>query len=220
MKRQGSMNPVTLLIFDLDGTLIDSRKDIAAAVNLTFRDLSLPEKPVEVIYGYVGNGVRRLILDTVESADPLLIERSLQIFEGHYLKHLLDDTVLYPGMEEVLHHFGKKKKAIVTNKPLLYSVKIIEGLHARTHFDLILGAEPIVQLKPHPEMILRTLDYLKVEPADAVMIGDSLNDIQAARSAGIKSCGVGYGLGNIAELRTGNPDFFAETVGDLKRLFI
>ncbi len=213
------MNPVALLIFDLDGTLIDSRKDIAASVNLTFRDLGLPEKPVELIYSYVGNGVRRLILDTVQSADPLLIDRSLQIFEGHYLKHLLDDTILYPGMEEVLRHFDEKKKAVVTNKPLLYSTKIIEGLQVRAHFDLILGAEPIVQLKPHPEMILRTLDYLKVSPADAVMIGDSLNDIQAARSAGIKSCGVGYGLGNVEELKSGTPDFFAETVEELKRLF-
>lgn len=214
------MNPVALLIFDLDGTLIDSRKDIAASVNLTFRDLGLPEKPVEDIYGYVGNGVRRLILDTVESADPLLIERSLQIFEAHYLKHLLDDTVLYPGLEGVLRHFREKKKAVVTNKPLLYSIKIIEGLQVRPHFDLILGAEPIVQLKPHPEMILRTLDHLNVSPADAVMIGDSLNDIQAARAAGIKSCAVGYGLGNAAELRSGGPDFFAETVADLKRFFI
>lgn len=213
------MNPVALLIFDLDGTLIDSRKDIAASVNLTFRDLGLPEKPVEVIYGYVGNGVRRLILDTVESSNPLLIERALQIFEGHYLKHLLDDTILYPGMERVLRHFDKKKKAVVTNKPLLYSTKIIEGLQVRAHFDLILGSEPIVQLKPHPEMIQRTLDYLNVFPSDAVMIGDSLNDIQAARSAGIKSCGVGYGLGNVEELKSGNPDFFAETVEDLKRLF-
>jgi phosphoglycolate phosphatase len=213
------MNPVSLLIFDLDGTLIDSRKDIAASVNLTFRDLGLPEQPDELIYGYVGNGVRRLILDTVRSADPLLIDRTLQIFEGHYLKHLLDDTVLYAGLEEVLHHFGNKKKAIVTNKPLLYSIKIIEGLRVRAHFDLILGAEPIVRLKPHPEMILRTLDDLNVAPAEAVMIGDSLNDIEAARSAGIKSCAVGYGLGNVEELRSGNPDFFAETVEDLKRLF-
>lgn len=213
------MHSVALLIFDLDGTLIDSRKDIAASVNLTFRDLGLPEKPPEFIYGYVGNGVRRLILDTVESADPGLVDRSLQIFEGHYLKHLLDETELYPGLEGVLQHFGEKKKAIVTNKPLLYSIKIIEGLQVGAHFDLILGAEPIVRLKPHPEMILRTLDHLNVAPADAVMIGDSLNDIHAARSAGIKSCAIGYGLGDPEELKSGNPDFFAETVEEIKGLF-
>lgn len=214
------MNPVSLLIFDLDGTLIDSKKDLAISVNLTFRDLGLPEKPLEEIYGYVGNGVRRLILDSLGEADPVLLQQSLQIFEGHYLKHLLDETDLYPGMEEVLTHFNGKKKAVVTNKPLLYTTRIIEGLGVRPHFNLVLGSEPIVNLKPHPEMILRTLDDLRTSPLEAVMIGDSVNDIQAARSAGIKSCGVGYGICDPGLVRSAEPDFFAETVGDLKRLFI
>lgn len=214
------MNPVSLLIFDLDGTLIDSKKDLAISVNLTFRDLGLPEKPLEEIYGYVGNGVRRLILDSLGSTEPALLERSLQIFEAHYLKHLLDETDLYPGMEEVLIYFNEKKKAVVTNKPLLYTTRIMEGLGARPHFDLILGSEPIVNLKPHPEMILRTLDCLGISPPEAVMIGDSPNDVHAARAAGIKSCGVGYGIGDPDLLRSAEPDFFAETVGDLKRLFV
>lgn len=213
------MRSVALLLFDLDGTLIDSKKDLAASVNLTFRDMGIPEKAPEFIYGYVGNGVRRLIIDSVGSADPLLIDRALQIFEGHYLKHLLDDTELYPGMEEALRGLRHKKKAVVTNKPLLYTAKIMEGLGAREHFDLILGSEPIVNLKPHPEMILRALDHLRIASDDTVMIGDSLNDIYAARAAGVRSCAVGYGLGNAEELRSAGPDFFAETVEELKRLF-
>ncbi|HLG21710.1 MAG TPA: HAD-IA family hydrolase [Candidatus Manganitrophaceae bacterium] len=213
------MNPVSLLIFDLDGTLIDSRKDIADSVNLTFRDLGLPEISPQVIYGYVGNGIRRLLLDTVKSADPDWADRALEIFEGHYLKHLLDETELYPGMEETLQHFRHKKKAVVTNKPLLYTTKIMDGLNVRSHFDIILGAEPIVNLKPHPEMIFRALEYLDITPDEAVMIGDTLNDLTAARAAGVKSCAVGYGLGNVEELISASPDFFAETVSDLKRIF-
>ncbi|MBI3803818.1 MAG: HAD-IA family hydrolase [Nitrospirae bacterium] len=213
------MNSVLLLIFDLDGTLIDSKNDLAISVNLTFRDLGIAERPLEEIYGYVGNGVRRLILDSLGNAEPALLERSLEIFEAHYLKHLLDETDLYPGIEEVLLHFSGKKKAVVTNKPLLYTTKIMEGLGARNHFDLILGSEPIVNLKPHPEMILRTLNHLQVPPSEAVMIGDSPNDVLAARAAGIKSCGVGYGLGDVNLLRESKPDFFVDTVADLKRLF-
>src|SRR3989338_7074144 len=213
------MNPVSLLIFDLDGTLIDSRKDIADSVNLTFRDLGLPEISPQVIYGYVGNGIRRLLLDTVKSADPDWADRALEIFEGHYLKHLLDETELYPGREETLQHSRHKKKAVVTNKPLLYTTKIMDGLNVRSHFDIILGAEPIVNLKPHPEMIFRALEYLDITPDEAVMIGDTLNDLTAARAAGVKSCAVGYGLGNVEELISASPDFFAETVDDLKRLF-
>lgn len=213
------MSSAALLLFDLDGTLIDSKKDLAASVNLTFRDMGVPEKPPELIYGYVGNGVRRLIIDSVGNSDPVLIDLALQIFEGHYLKHLLDETRLYPGMEEALRNLRHKKKGVVTNKPLLYTTKIIEGLGAREHFDLILGSEPIVNLKPHPEMILRALDYFKTAPGDAVMIGDTLNDINAARAAKVPTCGVGFGMGNVEELRSAQPDFFAETVGDLKRLF-
>ncbi|MFY9269765.1 MAG: HAD-IA family hydrolase [Candidatus Manganitrophaceae bacterium] len=217
--RKQRMNPVSLLIFDLDGTLIDSKRDIAASVNLTFRDLGLPEKSLEVIYGYVGNGVRRLIIDTLETEDNDLIQHSLEIFERHYLEHLLDETDLYPGMREVLHHFRNRKKAVVTNKPALYSDRIIDGLETRKDFDLVVGSNPLVNLKPHPDMILLALERLEVPPSEAVMIGDSVNDVQAARAAGIRSCGVGYGLSDPDLLRAEQPDYFAETVTDLKHLF-
>ena len=213
------MNFFELLIFDLDGTLIDSRYDIAKAVNLTFRDLGLPEKPPEVIYGYVGDGVRRLIQRAVEDTDPALLKRSLQVFNGHYLSHLLDETRFYPNIEAMLNHFQEKKKAVVTNKPIHYTTKIMTGLNADRYFDLILGGEPVVNLKPHPEMILKTLEVLKVFPKNAVMIGDSVSDIHAARAAGVQVCAVGYGLGDVRGLRAALPDFFADTVSDLKGLF-
>lgn len=208
-----------LLIFDLDGTLIDSKRDIAKSVNLTFRDLGLPEKPNETIYGYVGNGVRKLILDAVGSTDVHLINRALEIFRGHYLEHLLDETRLYPGISEVLEHYRQKKKALVTNKPHVYAEKILEGLGADKAFDLILGSEPDTHLKPHPEMILKTLASLDTPTSDAVMIGDSLNDIYAARSAGVRSCAVAYGFGDVNDLRSEGPDFFVETGEALMTLF-
>ncbi|MFQ5780328.1 MAG: HAD family hydrolase, partial [Nitrospiria bacterium] len=186
----------------------------------TFRDLGLPEKPHEVIYGYVGNGVRRLILDAVEDTDPNLIDRSLEIFRRHYLAHLLDETKLYPGIKAVLEHYRHKKKALVTNKPLLYTKKIMAGLGTDKAFDLIVGGEPTVNLKPHPEMILKALEILEIPASDAVMIGDSPNDIHAARSAGVKSCGVGYGLGDTETLRSANPDFFVESGEALMTLFL
>ncbi|MEO2055207.1 MAG: HAD-IA family hydrolase [Nitrospira sp.] len=208
-----------LLIFDLDGTLIDSKRDIAKSVNLTFRDLGLPEKPNETIYGYVGNGVRKLILDAVESTDAHLIDRALEIFRGHYLEHLLDETRLYPGIREVLNHYNQMKIALVTNKPHVYAKKILEGLGVDKAFDFIIGSEPDTQLKPHPEMILKTLGVLDTPTSDAVMIGDSLNDIYAARSAGVRSCAVAYGFGNADELLSESPDFFVETGEALMTLF-
>ncbi len=208
-----------LYIFDLDGTLIDSRKDIANAVNMTFRDLHLPELPNETIYGYVGNGVYRLITDATGSIDPSFLEKSLKIFEGHYLAHLVDETCLYPGMQELLCQNQHKRKSVVTNKRIQFTQKIIEGLCPKNTFELVLGAEDGVNLKPHPEMILKTIAQLGVPANETIIIGDMMNDIHAARAAGIKVCAVSYGFGDAKELQEGEPDFFAETVSDLKILF-
>jgi len=207
----------SLLIFDLDGTLIDSRYDIAASVNRTFRDMNLPEKPPETIYRYVGNGVRQLIVDAIESDAPGLVNQALGLFERHYLAHLLDRTVLYPGVAALLARLAHRKKSVVTNKPLIYTQKILDGLGITKHFDLILGGTPTCRLKPDPEMVLTTLHALNVAPQDALLIGDSPNDILAARSAGVQSCAVGYGgLTPWEEIRSASPDRFVETVADLQ----
>ncbi|MFQ5588388.1 MAG: HAD family hydrolase [Nitrospiria bacterium] len=213
------MPHIELLIFDLDGTLIDSKKDIARSVNLTFRDVGLPEKPYEVIYGYVGNGVRQLMTDAVEANDPALIDEVLACFEQHYLSHLLDETRLFPGIAEVLSHFEHKKIALVTNKPTHYTDKIIEGLQLSETFDLIIGAGPDIQLKPHPDMLLKTLDTLQTDAQKTVMIGDSLNDIHAAKAAGTISCSVGYGFGCAEELQSADPDFSINSSQELMTLF-
>ncbi len=213
------MSHVELLIFDLDGTLIDSKRDIATSVNLTFRDMGLPEKPNELIYSFVGNGVRQLMIDAVGVNDPNLIDQTLQCFETHYLKHLLDETCLFPGVKEVLDHFQDKKIALVTNKPVTYTDKIAEGLHFLEIFDLIVAAKPSLQLKPHPEMLLTTLETLDIDPRKAVMIGDSLNDIHAAQAAGVLSCGVAYGFGDAEELKIANPDFLIDSSEELIGIF-
>lgn len=188
-------------------------------MNLTFRDLGLPELPVDTIYGYVGNGVYRLITDATGSDDPAFLARSLKIFEGHYLAHLVDETCLYPGMLELLCENKHQRKAVVTNKQIKFTQKIIESLCPENTFELVLGAAEGVNLKPHPEMILKTIAQLGVPAEDTIIIGDMMNDIHAARAAGIKVCAVCFGFGDEKELKEGKPDFFAQTVSDLKILF-
>lgn len=213
------MRHIELLIFDLDGTLIDSKRDIANAINLTFREVGLPEKTHALIYSYVGNGVRQLMIDTVGSDDCKLIDHTLACFEQHYLNHLLDETCLFPGIAEVLQHFKDKKIALATNKPAHYTEKIMAGLNLNKHFDFVIAANPDVQLKPHPAMLLKTLDVLNIAPANAIMIGDSLNDFHAAKSAGIPACGVGYGFGDAETLKSESPDFFIDQSDELMALF-
>jgi phosphoglycolate phosphatase len=122
-------------------------------------------------------------------------------------------------VEKVLSHFAGKKKGIVTNKPIEYTLKLIDGLGARPRFDIILGGNSTANLKPHPEMIHRALDALAVKPDAAVMIGDNVNDIQAARAAGVRSVAVGYGLGDPEKLKAAGPDFFCERMEDVMELF-
>jgi phosphoglycolate phosphatase len=210
---------VDLLLFDLDGTLADTKEDLATAVNLTLRDFGVPEQPRERIFSFVGDGVRPLLARAFENRGPGVFDEALAVFRRHYLDHLLDATRFYPGVEAVLAHFADKKKGVVTNKPIEYTLKLIEGLGARERFDVILGGNSTPHLKPHPAMVVAALDAVGVVPDRAVLIGDNVNDIVAARAAGVRSVAVGYGLGNPSVLRAANPDFFCERIQDVTELF-
>ena len=235
------MFAVDLMIFDLDGTLCDTKDDIALSVNLTLKELGLPEKPPEVIYGYVGSGVRKLLqlaldeapshgLSSVTPKDAVALRQgdeesekrfssAMRIFRSHYLNHLLDATKPYPGMETVLNHFKHKKKAVVTNKPQVYTDRILSGLRLTNYFDLIVGGDNGLVLKPEPHMLLFVLEKLQVQKSRCVMIGDGLHDIVAARAAGISVCAVGYGLASRRELQKAGPDFFCDRPEELTWLF-
>ena len=210
------MWPIDLLMFDLDGTLFDTKQDLATAVNLTLEEFGLPSKPPELIYTYVGDGVRKLLERSLEGFGPGHFEQALTLFRGHYLTHLTDTTCFFPGVISVLEHFSHKKKAVVTNKPAEYTNKLIQGLNAQHHFDIIVGSDTTIRLKPHPDMILSTLEKLAVSPERALMIGDSVNDLTAGRQAGVKVCAVGYGLGDPVFLKKAEPDIFCESILELK----
>ncbi|HIA13287.1 MAG TPA: HAD family hydrolase [Nitrospirales bacterium] len=213
------MIPVDLIIFDLDGTLIDSKKDIATAVNLTLTDMGVEPLKEHVIYGYVGEGVRQLLKQSVGVENRSRCDEALRIFRQHYLDHLLDTTRFHPGIDDVLAHYSDKSKAIVTNKQTAYTMAILEGLRVVDQFEMVIGIEGTQELKPHPAMILKAVEGFKVDRSKAVMIGDSVLDIQAAQAAGIKSCAVGYGMGVRKQLEESRPDFFCERPEDLKELF-
>jgi len=210
---------IDLLIFDLDGTLIESKWDIATAVNLTLGDLGLPLRPQEEIFSFVGDGIKRLLRLAVGEENQSRYEEALRIFRRHYLAHCLDRTRFYPGVEPVLNHFGRKRKAVATNKSLEYTKKILQGLGAH-HFAYVVGGDNGYGLKPEPGMFHKILDELKVEKERAVLIGDSTNDINGGHNAGIKVCAVGYGMGNREKMAACEPDWFIEKPEELIELFV
>ncbi|WP_447978509.1 HAD family hydrolase [Candidatus Nitrospira bockiana] len=213
------MHPVDLLIFDLDGTLIESKWDIANAVNLTLSELGLPLRSQEEIFSFVGDGVKRLLRLSVGEDNLDRYNEALRVFRGHYLAHCLDCTAFYPGIDAVLTHFERKHKAVATNKSLEYTTKILDGL-GRHHFAYVVGGDNGFGLKPDPGMLLHILEKLGVEKDRAVLIGDSTNDINGAHNAGIKVCAVGYGMGNREKMRACQPDWFIEHPHELMDLFV
>ncbi len=218
MTRMTTRTKVDLLIFDLDGTLIESKWDIAASVNLTLKDLGLPCREEEEIFGFVGDGVRRLLRLAVGEENQSKYEEALSVFRRHYLEHCLDRTRFYPGIDDVLSHFREKDKAVATNKSIEYTKVILDGLGPH-HFSYVVGGDDGFGLKPEPGMLLHILEQLNIKKDRAVLVGDSTNDINAAHNAGIRVCAVGYGMGNRDKMASCRPDWFIEQPQDLIELF-
>lgn len=211
--------PVDLLIFDLDGTLIESKWDIAESVNYTLAELGLPERPLEEIFGFVGDGVKKLLHLAVGEGNQVRFEEALQVFRGHYLEHCLDRTTFFPGIEPMLQHFAYKQKAVATNKSIDYTRVIVNGLGAQ-HFTYLVGGDNGFGLKPEPGMLLHILERLNVPKERAILVGDSTNDINGGHNAGIRVCAVGYGMGNREKMAACKPDWFIERPEELMELFI
>ncbi len=210
---------ISLFIFDLDGTLIDSKKDIAASVNYTMKVLGLKELSEDLIYEFVGNGVTPLIQQAVQKAGgSMAFSRALDIFKEHYDAHLLDTTIPFPGVMEVLEYY-RVPKVVLTNKSQSYSEKIIEGLRMKPYFKGIFGGDTQFPKKPDPQVIHYLMKAHGSSSQDTVIIGDSSVDIQAGKNAGILTCGVTYGFRPRQEIEESGCDFKVEEISQLIKIF-
>jgi len=188
-----------VVIFDLDGTLIDSKLDLANAVNATLEHFGYSPLPHEEVFGYIGQGAPMLVRRALgHTHDDSLVEKALPFFLGYYREHMLDTTVTYPGVREGLEQLGGAGcvLTVLTNKPERFSRELLKGLGLGDTFRLIYGGNSFEQKKPDAigiETILRETGEAKER---ALMVGDSEIDVLTARNAGIPVCGVNYGLGS------------------------
>lgn len=213
------MKFVDLMIFDFDGTLVDTGRDLAASVNHTLKVLDRAPRPPEEILSFVGDGIRQLIEKTLGDEERGLVEKALAIFTDHYEQHLLDNTRLYPHAEDVLKHFSGKKKVVLTNKRYYMALNIARGLGIERHFLEIVGADSTPFMKPDPQTIWYLLSKYNVSRDRAIIIGDGENDIAVAKNAGICSCACLNGLGHRQELLTLGSDYTCESLKELTTLF-
>lgn len=210
------------LLFDLDGTLVDSRADLVTSVNLTLTELGEKELDGERVIGFVGEGARLLVersLRAVWGREPeaFEIEAGLDVFVRHYRKHLLDQTTLYPGVRETLDQLGRYPMAIVTNKPHGLTLALLEGLGLRHHFRSVIGGDSLPERKPSPLMVLEAARQCGVAATRALMIGDSPVDIMAGQRAGAATCGYTGGFRRREELASAGADFLIDHLTELLR---
>jgi phosphoglycolate phosphatase len=185
------------ILFDLDGTLIDSRADLALAVNLTREELGLPSIPPAQVTGYVGEGVRKLLVRALPEC-PGRLDQALAINERHYCAHLLDQTRLYPGVRPALERLRALGYGlmVVTNKPRLFTDRILDGLGLGPLLAAVVGGGDCPELKPDPAPLLLALDRAGCAVQGSWIAGDHFTDLEAGRRAGLQRCYCRYGFGN------------------------
>ena len=210
---------ISLIVYDFDGTLVDTLFDIADAVNLSLNELGLRTLSRATIRKYVGKGVERLMAQSIDGTGYRDLPRAVELFRRHYSENLMNHTRFYPSGREILDHFRDKKQAICSNKPEDFVRRILESLKSLDYFDAILGGDSVESKKPDPEGLLHLLDRFQCSPEMAVLVGDSPVDIETGKRAGVYTCIVNYGFGNPKEIASANPDCCIDHLSELKDLF-
>lgn len=206
--------PIELIIFDLDGTLVDSSRDIANAVNHAIAPYGARPLTVAETIGLIGEGITRLI-EKVIAREQLDADRDTLIsrFLEYYAEHLVDETTVYPGVRETLEQLAGCRKAVISNKREALSVKILEKLALAKYLDMIVGSDTTEERKPSPLPVRYVVEKFDIKSRDAVIVGDSNYDIEAGKAAGIRTVSVTYGYKTLDFLR--GSDFIIESMFEL-----
>jgi len=216
-----------LIIFDLDGTLIDSMADLATAINKMLLHYNLDPLPQEQVVSYVGNGARNLVIKSLELAmkgikvPEEMLQEAFDIYLSAYKESFCDKTETYPGVAETLNYLNNKGYllAICTNKPLFFIEPILEKLSIKQYFKYWIGEDSISAKKPDAAPLLHIISKLESVVEKSIMVGDSKNDILAAKNAGMESIGASYGYNYNESISDYNPTIVVNSFLTLKELF-
>ena len=208
----------SVLIFDLDGTLVDSKKDLTASVNHIRHQFDLPILTEDEIARFIGNGALMLIRSALgPKATEVNVQAGLQMFLSYYRTHMLDCTTLYPGVRETLDRLTDCRLAVLTNKPVHFSCAMLAGLGIYKHFAAVYGGNSFDHKKPDPVGVFQILAETKGSRERTWMIGDSSVDVLTGRNASIKTCGVTYGYAT-ETFKEVPPDFLIDNFSELEAL--
>ena len=210
-----TLTNIRLLIFDLDGTLIDSKKDLVLSVNAVREWMQLKPLPENVISSYVGRGVTALVQRSLgDFGTEANVNKATAFFLEYYRKHMLDNTVAYDGVREALEELNGREMAVLTNKPVVFSRAILNGLGIAQFFSFVYGGNSFAQKKPDPIGVLKLMRDVGAGANQTMIVGDSDTDVLTGQNAGVWTCGVTYGLAPHT-LETTPPDVL---LGSLRQL--
>jgi phosphoglycolate phosphatase len=212
------MIDVDVIFFDIDGTLVDARKDIVGAVNYTRKRFGLPPKPFDEVVSYIGTGVSDLVRQGLGHEGEGHVRQALGVLTRYYLKHIADQAKLYPNVKSVLKYFKDKKKVILTNRYKRFAEAALKEFGLLHHFDLVIGGDDELCMKPSGCVVTKALKKLKVDSSKAIIVGDMSIDVETGKNSGIKTCFVTYGLGDLKDVKRLKPDYIIDDLAKLKNI--
>lgn len=208
--------PIKLVIFDLDGTLVNSITDITNSLNYAIKPCGLAPKTSEEVSALVGEGITKVIERVLGDERRQYRDDVVKRFLEFYSEHIVDNTFPYPGVRETLERLNGFKKAVISNKREALSIKVLEALDLIMFFDLVIGSDSTTEKKPSPIPVLHVISTMGLTPEDSIMVGDSDLDIAAGKSAGIKTVGVTYGYREREFLK--DADYIIDDIKELTNL--
>ncbi|HYA88558.1 MAG TPA: HAD-IA family hydrolase [Nitrospirota bacterium] len=207
-----------MLIFDLDGTLVNTLDDITASVNYTLVRLGRPPLPTDTVRQYVGDGLEVLMTRSLGGA-AVRVADAITIYRDHHRRNLIVHSSLYPAVRETLEYFSSIPMAVISNKTMEFIGPLLDELGIGQYFTLIIGADFGLPLKPAPDAVQWIMAEFKAPKDQTLIVGDGTTDIRAGKAAGIMTCSVTYGFRSESELRKAGPDYIIHDLAQLKKMF-
>ena len=226
-----SLNHPEMVLLDLDGTLVDTVPDLTYCLDNMLRELSLPEAGETKVRKWVGNGIEQLVKrglsnnlvpnDFDKEPEALLFEKALPIFINSYRENACKHSQLYNGVREGLEYLTSNdfKLGCVTNKLSQFTNTILETLKIQDAFGIVISGDTLPKKKPDPLPLLHAAEYFNISPTQSLMVGDSVNDVHAARAAGFQVLCVSYGYNLGQDIRLAKPDHVVDSLADLVNVF-
>lgn len=213
------------VLIDLDGTLVDSVPDLANAIDQMMLQLAMPARGIDAVTQWIGNGadrlVKRALVNSMEGEpSEALLQKALPLFEVAYAANNGKHSYLYDGVEVGLSYLHQQgyRLGCVTNKPIAFTLPLLEAMGIADFFDVTIGGDQVERIKPDPQPLLMAAEELRVDPKQAVMLGDSVSDVMAARAAGMPIICVSYGYNHGQDIRSHDPDAVIDSLAQLKTL--